>query len=170
MQERGNLVGGLFWHPTRFYGVHLWLELHVYNQRQRSDSPWRQETPALHRLSAYPTISGYGLTWREGDNIPSHLSVDSIHRKVWRNKPHPLVGKIEWWGTHGVSFGVMGNHCTVVGCTNCVGKKPGLRSIRFPSDWFFMKRAQWMDDNGDLKRKVDSARICNEHSVENHYY
>ena len=60
----------------------------------------------------------------------------------------------------------MVNHCVVVGCTNYVGKKPGLRFYRFPADREFERRRKWTA----AVRRVNwspgkHARICGEHFI-----
>ena len=74
-------------------------------------------------------------------------------KECCHGKPHLLVGKIEWWGTR---VGTKSVHCVfwrrreslrchwLLGCTHCVGKKPGLRPIRFPSDRFFLDERMLM--------------------------
>ena len=58
----------------------------------------------------------------------------------------------------------MVNNCCVVGCTNYVGKKPGLRFYSFPSD--AQRREKWV---AAVRRKdwqpSKHTRICNEHFI-----
>ena len=57
------------------------------------------------------------------------------------NVPHPFVGKITSCSVLSSQAGErshlklkMVNNCCIVGCTNYVGKKPGLHFYSFPSD------------------------------------
>ena len=58
----------------------------------------------------------------------------------------------------------MVNNCCVVGCTNYVGKKPGLRFYSFPADT--QRREKWV---AAVRRKgwqpSKHTRICNEHFI-----
>ena len=65
----------------------------------------------------------------------------------------------------------MVTHCVVVGCTNQVGKKPGLSFYRFPSEKEGNRRERCMGNcyqKGKWKPSKHS-RICNEHFVSGKY-
>ena len=87
------------------------------------------------------------------------------------NVPHPFVGKITSCSVLSSQAGErshlnlkMVNNCCVVGCTNYVGKKPGLRFYSFPSDT--QRREKWV---AAVRRKdwqpSKYTRICNEHFI-----
>ena len=60
----------------------------------------------------------------------------------------------------------MVNHCVVVGCTNYVGKKPGLRFYRFPSEREPERRRRWtVAVQWANWSPGKHARICGEHFV-----
>ena len=64
----------------------------------------------------------------------------------------------------------MVNHCVVVGCTNQVGKKPGLSFYRFPSEKEGNRRERWATAIRREKWKPSKhSRICNEHFVSGKY-